>query len=71
MAIPMYPVNSSQLSYIGYDEDTQELYITFIKGDTYKYNLVPEQVYKEFLSSASVGKYYINNIRGKYNSTKI
>lgn len=71
MPIPMHPVESSNISYIGYDYDTQELYITFSKGDTYKYNNVPEQVFKEFLEASSVGKYYINNIRGQYTSNKI
>lgn len=71
MPIPMHPVESSNISYIGYDYDTQELYITFIKGDTYKYDNVPEQVFKEFLEASSVGKYYINNIRGQYTSNKI
>lgn len=71
MPIPMHPVESSNISYIGYDYDTQELYITFIKGDTYKYDNVPEQVFKEFLEASSVGKYYISNIRGQYTSNKI
>lgn len=71
MAIPMHPVQSSNISYIGYDYDTQELYITFTKGDTYKYDNVPEQVFKEFLEASSVGKYYISNIRGQYTSNKI
>lgn len=71
MQIPMHPVESSNISYIGYDYDTQELYITFIKGDTYKYDNVPEQVFKEFLEASSVGKYYISNIRGQYTSNKI
>ena len=71
MATPMHLVSSSNISYIGYDNNTQELYIKFIKGDTYKYDNVPEQVFKEFLDSSSIGKYYSTYIRGKYTSTKI
>ena len=71
MPIPMHQVSSSNISYIGYDYDTQELYITFIKGYTYKYDNVPEQVFNKFKKSSSVGKYYIANIRGKYTSNKI
>jgi len=33
----MHPVVSSNISTIGYDEDTQELYIEF-KKSTYKYD---------------------------------
>jgi hypothetical protein len=29
MATPMHPVTSSHLSYIGYDEDTKDLFIRF------------------------------------------
>lgn len=71
MATPMYPVNSSQISYIGYEEDTKELFITFKNGSTYKYENVPEMTYKILLSSPSKGKYFADNIKNIYVSTKI
>lgn len=71
MATPMYPVNSSQISYIGYDEETKELFITFKNGSTYKYEDVPEDIYKILLSSPTKGKYFADNIKDKYKTTKL
>ena len=71
MVTPMIPVQSSQLSYIGYDEDTNELYVTFVKGSTYKYSNVPKNIFDDFKNAKSIGVYYISYIKGKYESTKI
>lgn len=69
MAVPMFPVNSSNLDYIGWQDCT--LYITFKKGYKYKYEEVPEEVFKELKESTSIGSYYHANIKGKYTSSKI
>jgi len=66
----MHPVVSSNISTIGYDEDTQELYIEF-KKSTYKYDNVPKKIFDELFVASSAGLYYLNNIRGIYNGTKI
>jgi hypothetical protein len=71
MATPMHPVSSSNISYLGYDEDDKTLYVTFSKGGTYKYLNVSEETFNEFKNSSSVGKYYLSNIKGKYESSKI
>ena len=70
MATTMHPVVSSNISAIGYDEDTQELYIEF-KKSTYKYDNVPKKIFDELFVASSAGLYYLNNIRGIYNGTKI
>ena len=70
-SVPMHEVVSSNISFIGYQEDTKSLYVTFKKGQTYKYNNVSEEVFKEFLNAPSVGSYYKSNIIGKYISEKI
>ena len=71
MATPMFPVQSSQLAYIGYDKDTNELYVTFHNGSTYKYSNVPKEKFEDFKTATSVGKYYLVNIKGEYISTKV
>lgn len=71
MSTPMHQVVSSTIGFIGYEYDTQELYITFTNGTTYKYDDVPELVYKELFNNSSIGKYYSSYIRGHYTSTKI
>lgn len=71
MATPMYPVTSSQLSYIGYDEDTKELFITFKNGSTYRYENVPMHVFHELKHTKSVGTYFSDSIKNIYKFTKI
>jgi hypothetical protein len=71
MATPMYPVVSSQLSYVGYENDTNELYITFKNGTTYKYENVPIHVFNELINATSVGKYFTLHIKNSYINSKI
>ena len=70
-SVPMHEVVSSNISFIGYEEETQSLYVTFKKGQTYKYNNVSKEVFKEFLNASSVGSYYKSHIIGKYVSEKM
>ena len=71
MPTSMYPVNSSQISYIGYDEITKELFITFKNGSIYKYEDVPLFKFNNMKANSSVGKYFNMYIKDIYISTKI
>ena len=57
----MTPVNSSNLSAVGYENGI--LYIRFHGGQMYCYYGVPEFVYEELMSAPSHGKYFAANIR--------
>lgn len=63
----MIPVSSSAITHIGYDKDTKQMKITFKQSKTYDYCNVPESVFESFLSASSVGKYYDQYIKDKYN----
>lgn len=69
MPVPMFPVNSSNLSYVGWENDI--LYITFHNGRKYKYLDVPEYRFKELRESSSIGKYYSSQIKGVYTSEEL
>ena len=60
----MIPVSSSDLSAVGYENNT--LYIRFNKGKTYAYTGVSENIYKNLLSAPSKGKYFHAHIRNIY-----
>jgi hypothetical protein len=62
--IEMIPVSSSAISAIGYDGDT--LRVEFRNGRTYDHPGVPEEVFYDFLNSASKGRFYNNHIKGRY-----
>lgn len=57
----IYP-NSSAISRVYYDEDTQRLYIKFVKqgfmGSLAGYSDVPVAIFNRFSQAESVGKFY-------------
>lgn len=67
----MIPVNSSNLSAVGYDSVSQTLYVSFHHSGTYAYFNVPEHVYKELMSASSHGKYHAAHIKNVYRYQKI
>ena len=60
--------NSSMLSEIAYDEPT--LRVTFTKGGIYSYADVPKDVWESFVSAESAGKFFLANIKGKYDDER-
>ena len=63
----MHPVDSTNVESIGYDSDSHNLYVRFLKsGDTYIYYSVDEWVFQEFMDSDSKGGYLNTNIKGVY-----
>lgn len=73
MTIPvkMYPVTSSQITYIGYVEEVEHLYVTFKNGQTYRYEGVSKEEFLELKESDSVGSYFAENIKSSYPYTKL
>jgi hypothetical protein len=67
MELPeMQPVASSNVQSIGYDENTETLYIRFLNGSLYIYKNVPIMVYEQLLGAPSVGSYMHRNIKGVF-----
>lgn len=59
----MTPVDSSSIARIGYDPESQELFIEFIGGRTYAYSAVPESRAQALLDADSKGGYFNREIR--------
>ncbi|HEX3130568.1 MAG TPA: KTSC domain-containing protein [Thermoanaerobaculia bacterium] len=64
-------VSSSSVASVGYDPKTQTLEIEFSSGSVYEYNEVPPEIYKGLMEASSKGRYFANEIRGQYPSTRI
>ena len=60
----MIPVASSNLSSVGYENNT--LYVSFHNGSLYAYFGVPESVYRGLLSAPSHGHYLAVYVKDKY-----
>ena len=69
--IPRQPVNSSDIASIGYDASTQTLEIEFHATGLYRYFSVPKTVADEFRATPSPGKYFLQQIKGKYAWEKV
>ena len=56
-------VRSRDIAVIGYDPSSFTLEVTFRSGGVYHYSGVPEEIYREFLSVSSQGRYFEQNIK--------
>lgn len=62
----MPQINSSCVASIDYDEKTQQLTVSFVKGGGHTYSGVPKTVYDGFLVAPSKGKYFNSMVRNVY-----
>lgn len=69
--IPRKAVQSSLFKSVGYDEKEQLLQVEFKNGDVYNYSDITQEMYQALSSAESIGKYYLANIKGKFNANKI
>ena len=63
-------VDSSNIEAIGYDEDSQELYVQFLSGSCYIYHNVPLDVFEALMNAPSKGSFLNREIKGIYSYAK-
>lgn len=61
---------SSNIARIVYKSDKKTLYITFKRGGTYRYDNVPANIALDLKNAESVGKFFQDNIKNKFNFSK-
>ncbi len=71
MVVAWTPVESSNISQVGYDAGAQELRVRFNSGSEYVYSDVPGQVFTDFLAADSKGQFLNQNIKGQYEYSKV
>ncbi len=64
----MKQVNSSNIELIQYSGTTMT--VTFRGGGTYDYDDVPAELFDRFIESDSLGKFFHDEVRGKFNNRK-
>lgn len=62
----MHPVNSSNVAAVGYDAESQTVYVEFLNGSTYAYKGVPEHEFENLRTAPSVGSYLNRNYKNVY-----
>jgi hypothetical protein len=69
--IQRQPVTSSDIASVGYDAASQTLEIEFHTTGAYRYFSVPKEVFDAILTTPSPGKFFLQNIKGKFAWEKV
>jgi hypothetical protein len=59
-------VKSSMMTAIDYDDDNNELDITFVGGKIYRYFHVPPEIYDDLLDADSKGEFFNECIKDRF-----
>ncbi|MGF1533523.1 MAG: KTSC domain-containing protein [Bernardetiaceae bacterium] len=61
-----YEVSSKIIRKVGYNPETEQLTISFARGDSRCYQAVPPQIYAALMNAPSIGRYYQKHIRQQF-----
>ena len=61
--VKLTKIESSAINAIGYNPDSQKLYILFHESGVYRYNNVPPTLFEQLQQAQSFGKFYNQYIR--------
>ena len=64
-------VLSSEIEWVGYESKRNMLQVEFIAGSVYQYEPVPERIFHQFLGAPSYGRFFEENVKGKYPHRKV
>ncbi|MEA5595215.1 KTSC domain-containing protein [Rivularia sp. UHCC 0363] len=67
----MLPVASPMANAIGYDSETEVLQIEFNSGAVYQFSNIDEDTWEDLYTSEAVGRYFNQNIKGRYESQRV
>lgn len=70
MTINHHVTRSTMITEIEYDAEKQLLWLIFGKGGKYEYKDVPKDVYEGLLGAESIGKYFLANVKGRFETEK-
>ncbi len=67
MSMPdLQPVSSSNIDAVGYDAESQTVYVRFLNGSIYAYKGVPEHEFENLRTASSVGSYLNRSYKNVY-----
>ena len=64
-------VASTNLTSIGYDEETQTLEVEFLNGRVYQYYGVPNNMHVQLMQAPSKGQFFVTYIRNSYPFSRV
>ena len=66
MTMESYPVISTAISALAYDDETEECQVTFQDGRSYILSGLPQIEFERWVHAPSVGGYWNANVKGNY-----
>lgn len=67
----MKVVSSSNIAELGYDQESQTVYVRFLNGSLYIYKGVPEYEFDNLFNAPSLGSYLHRNFKNVYSYERI
>lgn len=64
-------LDSTCIKTAAYDPDKGQMFLTFGKGGTYRYDDVPFTAYKTLINAPSVGREFHASVRNSYTATRV
>ncbi len=64
-------VSSSNIAAVGYDESTETLEVEFNSGLVYEYDAVPKTIYESMIIANSVGIFFNENVKGRFDYIQV
>ena len=71
MPIDRQSVRSSSLVSVGYSQGTRTLEVEFRGNRVYRYSAVPQTVYDGLMQASSIGSYFHEHIRDRYEYDRV
>ena len=68
-SLPKRSVVSEVLDYVSYDSKTDCLVLYFDRGQVYRYDKVPDEIYQGLITSERAGRYFNERVWGKKKHT--
>ena len=65
-SVPIDPVVSSNLAYVGYVDERKDLFVKFKNGALWVYHGVPAEEWTGLMAAESKGSYFARNIKKWY-----
>lgn len=67
----MQPVESSNVSAVGYDPESQTMHVEFKGGSRYEYAGVPPETHAELMQAQSIGRHLHERIKGAHQHKRL
>jgi hypothetical protein len=66
MAVQTFPMRSTAIASLAFDDEKKWLDVTFNKGGTYRIENFPDDLLEQWMAAPSIGGFWNTNIKGRF-----